>query len=664
MELIAQWYGQGAAEDWWVIPQIIKPAIALDRAAARAQLGLGEKDFLVCSFGFVTPMKLLEILLEGWLRSKLARSPGCKLVFVGTCLDEAFARNLREQARQAGVSDRVQFTGYVSRDVYERYLAASDVAVQLRTNSRGETARSVLEALAWGLPTVINAHGWMDELPDNVALKLPEQVRPQDVARALEEFYEKPDRCRRLGEVGRAHAEEVHAPPLAAKACFQAIERFARTGRHARRRRLVRDIAQIESACSATDEDLATTAMAIAANAIQTPNVRQILVDVSTIAKKDYGTGIQRVTRAHLKNLIETPPEGWRGEPVYATPPSAYRYARAFTADCLRMPLFDLPDDVVEANTGDIFLGLDLTAHLIPNCIPFFEQLKAKRVQIYFVVYDLLTIHNPKWWPPEMYSLLARWLEVIADHSDGIVCISRSVADQLLNWLETTRPCRKWPLKIGYFHLGADVESAQVPKGNPEDLNVFEMLARSDSAFLMVGTVEPRKGHAQTLAAFEELWRSGINVSLIIVGKQGWMVEPLVEQLRTHSEQGKRLCWLEGVSDVTLRELYRRSTALIMASWDEGFGLPLIEAAWDGLPIIARDIPVFREVCGDHAFYFNGMDAESLTSAIKDWLGLHRQGRAPSVEGTPVLTWEQSTQQLLDVILNGNWYKTWEPDDS
>ena len=66
----------------------------------------------------------------------------------------------------------------------------------------------------------------------------------------------------------------------------------------------------------------------------------------------------------------------------------------------------------------------------------------------------------------------------------------------------------------------------------------------------------------------------------------------------------------------TLEKVYAASTCLISASEGEGFGLPLIEAAQHKIAIIARDIPVFREVAGDHAFYFNGNESTDLPKAI------------------------------------------------
>ncbi len=63
--------------------------------------------------------------------------------------------------------------------------------------------------------------------------------------------------------------------------------------------------------------------------------------------------------------------------------------------------------------------------------------------------------------------------------------------------------------------------------------------------------------------------------------------------------------------------MYDAAQCLLAASEAEGFGLPLIEAAQHGLPVMARDIPVFREVAGDHAFYFDGTDPEHLADAIR-----------------------------------------------
>ena len=76
----------------------------------------------------------------------------------------------------------------------------------------------------------------------------------------------------------------------------------------------------------------------------------------------------------------------------------------------------------------------------------------------------------------------------------------------------------------------------------------------------------------------------------------------------------------------------------------------MIEAAQHKLPIIARDIPVFREVAGDHASYFSGKDAENITTAVELWLSNWQNGLHVKSDHLPWLTWAQSAEQLMSVI--------------
>ena len=120
--------------------------------------------------------------------------------------------------------------------------------------------------------------------------------------------------------------------------------------------------------------------------------------------------------------------------------------------------------------------------------------------------------------------------------------------------------------------------------------------------------------------------------------------------MRHHPELNKRLFWLEGVSDEYLEKVYVASSCLIAASEGEGFGLPLIEAAKHKLPIIARNIPVFREVAGEHAFYFEGLDSKCLADAIQVWTSLYLKNEHPKSEELPWLSWTKSAEQLKEVL--------------
>lgn len=655
--LLQDWYGALDGHEIRVIPQPRALPISRNRAEARRRLGFDEDEFLVCSFGFIAPTKLNHRLLAGWLGSRLAQNERCRLVFVGEKHGGDYDRELADAIERGTTAGRIQITGFVTTEQYQDYLAAADAAVQLRTRSCGETSRTVLDCLAHGLPVIVNAHGAAAELPEDVALVLADDFKDGELVAALERLYGEETLRARLARRAKEHVGTVHHPARVAEAYHSTIEEFWQTSHRARERRLITAIARIVSPTGPAAGDLPEIATAIAANRAE-DGLRRLFVDVSTLALDDAGTGIQRVTRAILNVLVNQPPSGFRVEPVRLDG-RVYRLARRFTLKLLGLYPDLLDDAPVEPRPGDVFLGLDCTPGRVPTMRPWFERQRGRGVDVHFVVYDLLPILRPDAFPPEMQPAFELWLRTIAEVSDGLVCVSRSVADELVRWLETTKPARHRSLSIGYFHLGADIQTSLPSTGIPDEAEAQLAQLHTRPSFLMVGTIEPRKGHAQALAAFDRLWAAGLDVNLVIVGKQGWMVQHVADRLRSHPALGKRLFWFRGISDEYLEKVYEASTALLAASEGEGFGLPLVEAARHGLSIIARDIPVFREVAGDHAFYFAGNTPEALANAVREWLVLRTEGAVPKPDRIRWLTWEESARQLLDVVLGGRWHRVW-----
>jgi glycosyltransferase involved in cell wall biosynthesis len=656
LQLADAWYGAGFAREWQYVPLLRAHPSVRDGRAARQRLGLGPSDFLVCSLGMLHSTKLNDRLLDAWLGSPLAADRRCFLAFVGETGGE-YCEALIRTIEDGRLGGRVRVTGFAPRQLYEDYLAAADMAVQLRTLSRGETSAALLDCLAHGVPTIANTNGSAAELPEGTLLRLPDELSQRELVDALVRLRRDPGERDRLSRRGSEHVRVVHSPARAGDLYREAIERFAVDSPHARYRRLVRSLTDVVAAPAPTRGDLIDVAASVSANrSASLP--RQLLVDITTLARDDLKTGIERVSRAVLKALLDRPLKGYRVEPVYDAG-GYYAYARRFTLGLLGARSSVLHDAPIETGPGDVFLGLSACWDSIPQNRRWFIDFRNSGARAFFVMYDLLPALRPEVFPGFVQPAFAHWLDEVTEISDGIVCISRTVADELVDWLESARPQRAAPLRIGYFHLGADLAASLPSKGPQPHARRALRQMRTRPSFLMVGTIEPRKGHAQALAAFERLWTAGVQANLIIVGREGWGLEQLTKRLRTHPERGKRLLWLEGASDEMLLRFYESAVALLAASEGEGFGLPLVEAAKHGLPIIARDLPVFREVAGEHAFYFSGMSPEDLGAAISSWLALRERGEAPSSEGMPWLTWAQSTSQLLDVIHNGNWYARW-----
>jgi glycosyltransferase involved in cell wall biosynthesis len=234
------------------------------------------------------------------------------------------------------------------------------------------------------------------------------------------------------------------------------------------------------------------------------------------------------------------------------------------------------------------------------------------------------------------------------------LCISKAVATELRTWMEANAPERLPSYSIRHFTLGAEINGVNASRGWPPDGERILATLQLRPTFLMVGTIEPRKGYAQVLGAFEELWGRGVDVNLAIVGRPGWLVDSLLKQLRRHPESGKRLLWLQQISDEFLDAIYPAAVCLIAASESEGYGLPLVEAARHRLPIIARDIAPFREIADGSAFFFHSTTASGLASEIEEWLAAWKTNRHIKPDGIEVATWEQSARELLACVLPVN----------
>ncbi len=369
---------------------------------------------------------------------------------------------------------------------------------------------------------------------------------------------------------------------------------------------------------------------------------RQLLVDISELVQRDAGTGIQRVVRNLLLELLKNAPKGYQIEPIYFDLNQNYRYASAFTANLLGMPERFNCDELIDYSAKDIFLGLDFQPQVISDQVEKLRDMRRLGVKICFLVYDLIPLRKPEFFIPGMSEAFSRWLAVVTEESDTAVCISLSVAAQLTGWINKYGKKRLRPIEIKWFHLGAEVISFSERSFQPR----FYGDLLSEPQFLMVGTIEPRKGHAAVLSAFEILWSRGVKVHLVIAGRQGWMVEKLVQRLQKHSASGLYLHWIRQADDSELEALYGSASCLIAASYDEGFGLPIIEAAKRGVPVIARDIAVFREVAGDGAYFFSSDDDKRLVDHLVKWLKLFEQGEVPDPKRIKVISWAESANLL------------------
>jgi alpha-1,2-rhamnosyltransferase len=240
------------------------------------------------------------------------------------------------------------------------------------------------------------------------------------------------------------------------------------------------------------------------------------------------------------------------------------------------------------------------------------------------------------------------WFKWVSQTADGFIAISKTIRDQVENYVrkgfsdaETQK--QQW---FEYFHLGYELDFViRNGKVRPKVKNIFY---KNRSVYLMVGTIEPRKNHTYLMDAFDLLWEQGLEVTLCFVGQVGWKCKALIERVKAHNQYDRRLFML---NDTELEYCYLESRSLVFPSYVEGFGLPLVEAMQRGLPTMASDIPVFREVGGDYLAYFELEEPETLTTLIRQYEDSGVFPAAKNLEDWSWPNWEDSAKQFLTRII-------------
>lgn len=637
----------------------------------------GDDCFRVLTVGHVNPNKRAESVIRAIGSSEeLRRRTVYRLIGI---IAPARRAHLAHLAETSGV--RLEISGEVDDADLAGAFAGTDAVCCMRWPSLEGASASAIEAMFWGKPAIVTNTGFYSELPDDCVMKVDPEDEVASCRSALELLHGNPEGRHRLGETARAWAEQVFSPASYAenllrmarevnrlKPVFGALEEISGT---LKRWGATEDLLAIEetlaplellAGSSAAENNTPpfsplietrsglrnrqrpdpSVAGPVAGVALRRPDDRatenHLLVDISQLHKLEFTTGVQRVTRCILTEWLERPPEGWSPQPV------VFGEDGVWACDGLTVgrvcpglkSCFQPADVTIKAGDRIVFLdhNMELPAHR-----DWLLAAKARGARLTFVVYDLLPIFSPHWFPEGVGPDFFRWIKMVAELGDDIACISRSVREDFLQWFREEFGDRP-PPRVRHFALGSD----PFPDYEALPPAVAEAM-RSRPTALMVSTLEPRKGHAQALGALEILWASGHDLNLVVAGREGWKIAALATRMREHPELGVRLFWLETCSDGQVATCYRDSGVLLAPSFGEGFGLPVVEAARCGLPVIARDLPVFREVAPPGTAFFSGHASGRLADAIRSWLKA-RPEPAPPVN---LPGWGDSARALLDL---------------
>ncbi|MFS8973116.1 glycosyltransferase family 1 protein [Cupriavidus necator] len=462
-------------------------------------------------------------------------------------------------------------------------------------------------------------------------------------ASSLYMIVENDDAARRL----RNRYSGTWCPPIATlEAGHGAQENLGRVidaAFHMSMQRLVDELADTLQKMPTPDGLLIDRLSACAGRNMRLNRQPRLLIDVSQLARSDARSGIQRVVRNMARELClggETPPV----EIVQIKDGGLVR-ARDVVPSIFNLPPDAYGDACVEIHPGDVLLMIDSSWEQYEQFLPVFDEVRQFGGRIVSVVYDLIPALHPEYCRPGLVSVFNNWLRMAVMQSDMLICISQAVKQSVAEYIEAQGLQPPRPLVLEHWNLGADLIDDERDAGIRPAVQAL-MEDQSSPIYLMVGTIEPRKGHGFVLDAFEQIWAAGGDARLCLAGKEGWHVEALMDRIRKHPMNGKRVFVIDDFTDAEINRCYAGATALIAASTIEGYGLPIVEAAMHRVPVLASDIPVFREVGGEGALFFSLDNPSSLAEVAARIAAMSRDERQALAGKIRPITWRESARQL------------------
>jgi len=380
---------------------------------------------------------------------------------------------------------------------------------------------------------------------------------------------------------------------------------------------------------------------------------RPYLIDVSRLIWRVWTgrlpTGIDRVCLAYLEHF------GARAQAVVqkcgfhliVSPKHSDRLftllrtgGPEFKGKLLRMPPAMLLKHAASGGcAGKIYLNIGHTGLNEPT-LPYW--VKRNRLKAVYLIHDLIPIANPEFCREGEAEKHAQRMRNVLKSASGIIGNSQSTLDELAAFAKAnglSMPAR----------IAAWISGYPIPETAPQ-------AGMDRPYFVTVGTIEGRKNHILLLQLWRQLvLRLGSKAPrLIIVGQRGWEAEHALAMLDRCDILRGHVREMARCDDDALARLVKGARAVLMPSFAEGFGLPVVEALQLGTPVIASDLPVFREIAGDIPTYLSPIDGIGWEQAILGFLGdsPERQRQIADMAGFTASGWPSHFAQVE------SWLKT------
>lgn len=270
-------------------------------------------------------------------------------------------------------------------------------------------------------------------------------------------------------------------------------------------------------------------------------------------------------------------------------------------------------------------------------------------------VHDLAIYEHPEWFPSQQSFATRVVVPNSLERASQIIAVSSATQQKLHELM---------PATAGNVHVvpeGVDLSEAYAALSQVDSASTRFPFDRDFVLFL--GTVEPRKNLLNAFRAFHAFLESrpeqASQVRFIVAGKKGWHTREIEEELVAINHAWKDaepdgvIQLLGPVTEEEKWNLLARATCLLYPSWDEGFGLPLLEAMAVGTPVIASNRGALPEVGGDAAVYVDPEDIEAMSFALIQCLLVPegvREIRELGIQRAAEFSWERAAQETLKIL--------------
>ncbi|WP_165798921.1 glycosyltransferase family 4 protein [Shimia abyssi] len=266
---------------------------------------------------------------------------------------------------------------------------------------------------------------------------------------------------------------------------------------------------------------------------------------------------------------------------------------RATPSFLSRMLRRHLPEATVYVNVDHANLGAR-KLHAI-------RELTGARITVF--VHDTIPLDHPELQTPESREKFAAFLRLVQSQADLILTNSQVSRDAILRHGSTNAP------EVVVAHLGVETPVAS----DVSDLKL------PDRYVMFLGTIEPRKNLSMLLDVWDRMVETRAEDDiphLVICGRRGWMVDELTARLDASPLRGKLLHEFNDLDDAQIFGVLRGARAMVYPTLVEGYGLPAVESAMLGTPLICNDLPVIREILQKYPIYAKVSDSYSWETAI------------------------------------------------